>query len=301
MSEFDRAVREVAGTRSGLLVRADVAGLGGTDDVTAARGAGGHWGRVHAGVYLVGAGALDWRGRLAAAVLAAGDGALASHRAAVVLWGLDGIGAALVELTVPLTHGPVPAGVIVHRTRRPPPASVVDEVAVTSVERTLLDAASCLPPVLVEKAFESAVRRGLTTATKLELHVRDHGGRGVRGSRSLRELMAVRRPGRDAGSPEEAELVRELRRAGIEAPVRQFEIPLAFGAVAVVDLAWPDRRKAVEVDGFEGHASAADVEADDERQNQILDAGWELRRYSGRAVRRRPQQVVVSIHRFLRG
>jgi very-short-patch-repair endonuclease len=251
-------------------------------------------------VYLVGVAPPDWLGRLDAAVLAAGTGAAASHRAALVLWGLDGIGAAPLEVTVPVTHGPEPAGVIVHRSRRPVAAAVVEGIAVTGVERTLVDAAACLPPVVVEKAMESAVRRNLTTAAKIERYLDDHAGRGVRGTRVLRELMAERPPGRAAGSGAEVELVRLLRDHGLPAPVRQYEIALPGGAVAVVDLAWPELRKVVEVDGLDAHAGAEALDHDDDRQNRLLEAGYELRRYTGRAVRRRPEAVVASISRFLR-
>ncbi len=219
----------------------------------------------------------------------------------MVVWDLDGIGGAPLELTVPFTHGPVPADVVVHRTRRPIPVAARHGLDITTVERTILDVASCLPPVVVEKALESAMRRGLTTALKLELFVREQGGKGVRGSRMLRELLCDRPDGRAAGSPAEVELLRALRAAGVEAPVRQHRIELGLGAVATVDLAWPDRRKAVEVDGLDAHGTAEALDRDDERQNELLDAGWELRRYSARKVRRYPEQVAERIRRFLCG
>lgn len=297
----DRRITQIAATRRGLITRPEVLAANGSDRVIEGRCESERWQRVHAGVYLVGVAPLDWRGQLHAAVLAAGEGAAASHRAALVVWGLDGIGAAPLEITVPVTHRPVPAGVLVHRTRRPVPVAHCGGIDVTTVERTILDVASCLPPVVVEKAFESAVRKGLTTATKVELFVRAQGGKGVRGSTALKEILAERAPGRAAGSPAEVELLRALRRAGVAAPVRQYEIALSGGAVATVDLAWPERRKAVEVDGIDAHATAEALDRDDERQNELCDAGWELRRYSARTVHRHPQQVAQRVARFLRG
>jgi len=64
-------------------------------------------------------------------------------------------------------------------------------------------------------------------------------------------------------------------------------------------MAWPQRRKLVEFDGFDTHSSPEALDNDLERQNDLLDLGWGLRRWSGRAVRRRPRQVAERILRFL--
>ncbi len=292
-------MHDIARTRHGLVTRADVLACGGTDEVIRTRTAVGRWTAVHPGVYLVGVAPPPWRTSLLAATLAAGPGSAASHRAAVVLWGLDGIATAPLELTVPFTAEPLPADVIQHRTRRPVPIVVIDAVPVTSIERTILDAAGCLRPVAAEKGMECALRRGLTTATALDLHVKEHGGRGVRGSGFLKELLAERPAGRAAGSPAEVELLRALRLQGVEPPVRQHPVRLRDGSVAILDMAWPLRRKAVEVDGVDAHATIGALDHDDERQNQVLEAGYDLRRYSARAVRRRPGSVVASVMRFL--
>lgn len=169
----------------------------------------------------------------------------------------------------------------------------------TSVPRTVLDAAGCLPPVVVEKAMESALRRNLTTPSKLLEVVLVEGGRGVRGTRALQALLNERSEGAAARSPAEVELVRALRDAGVPAPVRRSRIDLSLRRVAVVDLAWPDRRRLVEVDGLDAHAAAAALEADADRQNALLDAGWQLRRSSARVVRHRPDGVAAAIPRFL--
>lgn len=299
MSDVDRTVNALARGARGVLSRPMALEVGASDEVIADRIARQSWTRLHPGVYGLGAAPVTWEDRLLAAVLAAGAGALVSGRAAVVLWGLDGISTAPVEITVPYAHGPVPAGVIVHRTRRPPEPVVRSGVPVTTVERTILDAAACLPPLVVEKAMESALRRGLTTVAGLEHTLERQGGRGVRGTCALRLLLAQRPPGRAAGSGAEVELLHHLRRHGVPDPVRQHEVDLGRGGVATVDLAWPRLRKAVEVDGVDAHAGAEDLDHDDDRQNRLWDAGWHLRRFSARRVRRHPQEVVASVARFL--
>jgi very-short-patch-repair endonuclease len=74
---------------------------------------------------------------------------------------------------------------------------------------------------------------------------------------------------------------------------------LSDGTVAVVDFAWPRPQKAVELDGLDAHASAKALEYDLVRQNLVMEASWQLRRFSGRAVKRNPDMIVTQIAEFL--
>ena len=67
----------------------------------------------------------------------------------------------------------------------------------------------------------------------------------------------------------------------------------------LVDFGWPTLGKGVEVDGLLAHTGAERLERDLERQNDLMEAGIELRRFTGRQVRRDPQAVVAEIRRFL--
>ncbi|GIU91097.1 MAG: hypothetical protein KatS3mg011_0003 [Acidimicrobiia bacterium] len=295
----DRRLHPVAVNHLGVCGRSEAQEAGFTDHMISHRVDEGAWTRLHPGVYAVGAVPLDWRARLVAAALAAGERAVASHRAAMVVWDLDGISAAPLELTVPIECGPVPEGVIVHRTRRPPEGVVRDGIPVTTVERTILDAASCLPGLVVEKALESALRKNLTSVDQVLAELVLRGGRGVKGTKMLRGILAARPDGRPAGSPAEVEILSYMRRAGVPEPVRQYRIPLADHTVAVVDFGWPRFRKVVEIDGWDAHGGALALDRDLYRQNLILDTGHQIRRYSASRVRRDPKGVVADIARFL--
>lgn len=62
--------------------------------------------------------------------------------------------------------------------------------------------------------------------------------------------------------------------AGVPAPVSQYVIrDAAGGFLARVDLAWPDRRVALEYDGV-WHADAVQLRADRRRLNRLTAAGW---------------------------
>jgi very-short-patch-repair endonuclease len=216
-----------------------------------------------------------------------------------MLWRLDGLGNAPLEITVPMGKGPIPDGTIVHRTRRPIESTIVAGIPVTSVERTVLDLAWSLPSSVVEQAYDSALRKRLTTPVLMARQVSDFGTPGVRGVRKVVALLDDRRPGRPTGSPIESLLLNRMRKAGLDEPERQYAIVLSDGTVAVVDFAWPRPQKAVELDGLDAHASAKALEYDLVRQNLVMEASWQLRRFSGRAVKRNPDMIVTQIAEFL--
>lgn len=193
-------------TRRGrrLLSATEVAEEGATQRQVDWRLAAGRWQHPYPGVYLIGAGALTWEERQIAAVLAAGETAASSCRAASRLHGIGDYGTPnLVEIK--LTHATdvhVP-GALVHRSRRPFGQVLVRGVPCTTVNDTLLDLAAVLPPRLLHQSFTTAWRKHLTTPEKVLVHLRDHGGRGVEGTQALRSVVTLykdcdRGPGSEA-------------------------------------------------------------------------------------------------------
>jgi very-short-patch-repair endonuclease len=241
----------------------------------------------------------QWVECLRAAVLAGGPGSLVSHRAALVLWRLDGLSSAPVEMTVPYSNRPIPSGVIVHRTRRPMDRVVVEGLPVVSVERTLLDVASMLSPIVLGKAVESSIRLRLTNVDSILEEIALKGGRGVRGTKRLKQVMADRHQDTATDSGAESELIFHLRRRGVPEPEIQVPLQSPSGRRIRPDFLWPTLGKAVEVDGLDAHSSADALDSDLARQNILLEMGIELRRFSARQVRRNPGQVVEEIRRFL--
>lgn len=294
----EREVRTVAAGQHALIDRATLLHYGATDSIIARRLRAGTLDHVYPGVYDYNVTRREWVAAVHAAVLAAGPQALASHRTAGVLWGLDGVSGRMLELTVPFSKEPVPESVLVHRTRRRLPREVVDSVPITNVERTLLDLAAILPPIVLEKAVTSAIYQRLTTVDMAMLRLSQEGGRGVKGTRKLRKTLALLDDG-ITGSPSEVDLMSIMRTAPIPFPECQFEITFHEGDHAYPDFAWPDRRKCVEVDGFGAHGSPEALERDLIRQNRLFEMGWELRRFSARTVRRDPVGVLAEIIRFI--
>ena len=295
----DVELNSLAARNYSLVTRTQVLEAGGSDRIVTRRIDSQRWFEVHPGVYRIGPVQLDWKGRLRAATLAAGPLAMASHGAAAVLLGLDGITAAPLEITVPYGKRPEPGGVIVHRTRRHIDPIMVDAIPVTPPERTALDVAWSYPSSAVELVYESAVRKGLTTPSRVADLVAIQGGWGVRGTGKLLRILDARKPGPPTGSAAETMLLRRMRAAGIEEPVCQHVVHLSDGTVAVIDFAWPRYLKGVEVDGLETHATAHRLESDLQRQNLLFEVRWQLRRFSGRQITRHPDQVIEAVGRFL--
>ena len=252
----------------------------------------------HPGVYYLNATPPTWKSDVVAGVLAAGPDAVASHRCAGVLWRLDAIYGQLIEVTVPYEQSPVPAGVLLHRTRRPNPSSVVEGIRVTSVEKTLLDLARILPPRVLEKATRSAIRDGTTTVDRLDREVAVSGGRGVAGTRKYRRVVAAVSYDQ-SGSVAEIDLRHIVEDAPVAPPIQQLRVRLPSGDNAYPDFAWPDRRRIVEVDGFESHRDPGAFQRDLDRQNQLMDLGWEIRRFTASDIRNNPERVMSELTEFV--
>lgn len=298
MSDVDRRIGDVASRQRFLVTRRDVLSLGGTDQLIEGRIGSGRWKRVHAGVYQVDTRELDRESKLHAAVAACGPAARISHRAALLLWQMDGIGFAPIEVTLPFGSLAVPEGVIVHRSRRATNPAEVRGIPVSGPERTLLECSRYLGVLTLGKALDSAIRRKSTTLDRVSLVLSNEGGRGVVGTKRLRSVLRQREHDTSTDSGSEFELLHQMQRAMLPRPELGFELYPLSGR-RVPDFIWPERGKAVEVDGIDAHDSADKLDDDLSRQNELMDLGLEIRRFSARQIRRDPQGVVDQIRRFL--
>lgn len=298
MGGVDKRLIDVASIQRFLITREDVLDLGGSMDVIRARLESGVWERVHAGVYQVDRRPLDWESKLLAAVLAGGPGARVSHRAALMLWQMEGISSAPVEITMPFGNLAYPQYVIVHRSRRPTPKMERHGIPVSGPERALLEGCRYLGPLVIGKALDSAIRRGLTNTDRIWLMLANEGGRGVKGSMVMKRVLKERAYDAATDSGAEFELLYHMQRAGLPKPDLGFELHTSSGR-RKGDLVWPGRGKGVEVDGVDAHSSADKLDDDLVRQNGIMDLGLDIRRFSARRIRREPEKVVAEIRHFL--
>lgn len=138
-------------------------GLGLRDGAITTRVRRGTLHRVHRGVYsVVHPAALSIRGRLTAAVLACGDGAVLSHRSAAALWELLPYEDRAAEVIVPGDGGRKIDGIRAYRTagldRRD--AWWRSGIRVTSPARTALDVAATMPQRALRRMLRQAQAEG---------------------------------------------------------------------------------------------------------------------------------------------
>ena len=115
--------------------------------------------RLHPGVYAVGHTALSRDARWLAAVLACGPGAVLSHRNAAALHGLRPCSRPRIDVTTPRRSREGPGGPVdLHRTRRLEPHEVTrrEAIAVTNVDRTIVDLADLLNTDALERVLHRA-------------------------------------------------------------------------------------------------------------------------------------------------
>jgi very-short-patch-repair endonuclease len=255
--------------------------------------------RVQRGVYRTAGAPVTWQQRLLAACLAAGPSAVASHRAAAVLWGLADPPAP-VELTVPYGRGPRPRATVVHRSTDLRAVDTVRRsgVPATNPIRTVGDLGAVAPD-LVGQAVERGLYARLFTTAALWGLVADLARPGRRGLRVLRDVLVARSLG-DARCESLIEpIFADIARAAGVDVAYQHPIVVA-GRRYVVDFAIPPVRVFVEVDGLEAHAGREALDHDLARQNALVLAGWHVLRYTSTHLRRRRavrDEIVALVER----
>lgn len=259
---MDAAIARIAYRQHSLILREQALGVGMTDEMIRHRINTGRWARVAAGVYRLAGVPVTWKQRALAACLISGPGAVVSHRSAAVLWGVSGFRPGPLEITVPAGRSGRNALARVHRSEVE--GVLRDRVPVTRPSRMLMDLAGVVTGDLLEEAVDDALCRRLC-------RIEDLTPRG-----KLREVLAA---WNGDGLPEgvaEMRVVRALLAAGLEQPVRQYEIWVNGVFIARVDLAYPPFRLAMELDGFRWHAGRRAFRSNRMRRNRVEAAGWRL-------------------------
>ena len=247
------------------------------------------------GVYAVGHAAVTREGRWLAAVLAAGRGAVLSHRDAAALWGLADYAGAAIEVTVPGTGSRDAAGLRIHRTRHLHPSDISSHrsIPVTSPARTLLDLATMIAPRHVELAFEEALRRGVVSVEAVREQVERNPGR--KGAPVLRDLLG-RAPANLARTKSRLE-ARFLRFCAEE------DLPLpgvnVFVAGFEVDAHWPGTNLIVELDSWEFHSDRASFERDRAKWTDLSAAGYRVIVVTHRRLERERSKLAGSLRGLL--
>jgi Protein of unknown function (DUF559) len=233
-----------------------------------------------------------------AAVLAAGPGAVLSHRSAASLWGLRQTSRSLIEVTAPRRRR-FRTGIEVRRSVLPPDeVTVVDGIPVTTAARTLLDLASVLPREQVENAMREAEVRRLWDVVPVTALVARYPGR--RGIAAMRAILSERAIGSGVARSElESRFLRFLDREGLPRPAVNAKV-LAGDRWLEVDCLWRRERLVVELDGRAFHHIYDAFERDRTRDRALNAAGLRVVRVTWRQLDHEPSALAADLHTLLR-
>ena len=170
--------------------------------------------------------------------------------------------------------------------------SLVDDVPVTAIPRTLVDLCRELRRTDAVWAVERALAEGAVTVDELEAAaIRLARTPGIIGAR---ERFRAARP--LSGSPLETEARLVIVDAGLPEPELQVEVQLGGGRRAFLDLAYSELKIGIELDGRD-HERVDAAFRDRWRQNSVHGQDWVLYRFTWRDVRYDRERMVDTLTR----
>lgn len=269
----DHAAARLAAKQHGLLSRADAIGVGLSDRQIRVRLASRGWNPVVRGVYALPGSSPGWQRDVHAACLATGGAA--SHISAAALHRL--LDASMVpHVTVPASASARTPLARVHRSDLDArDVTRLLGMAVTTVERTLVDLATVVDRPLLERLVDDVLSAERSTEADV-LAALARVGRGRRGIDLLRSTLMVWAPLIRPGSPAEVRLLRLLVGWGFPTPETQVEVCDGSGRfVARLDLGWPGRRTGIEYDSVRWHGPRHWAR-DEPRYARLHALGWRV-------------------------
>jgi len=255
------------------------------------------------GVYAVGWPQLTRKRRWMAAVLVCSEAptlahrdAALSHRSAGALWGIGRDVPGSIDVTVRRTLKVRRRGLKVRRrpTLRPQDIVIGDGIPVTAVVQTLVDLATELAPLRVERAVNEADKRDLIDPETLRSRLDEYAGEP--GTSLLRRVLD-RRTFRLSDSDLEIYFRPIAAEAGLPPPLTKHRVN-GFE----VGFFWPDLNLIVETDGLRYHRTPSTQARDARRDRSHVLAGMTPLRFTHYEIRYEPSRVrreLVAIARTL--
>ena len=166
---------------------------------------------------------------------------------------------------------------------------------VTSQQRTVLDCLLSLPADQGRTVLDRALQRGWVQLPGIVRAV--HEARGRWGAARARAVLA----GADPSAASQAERVAQalLIGGGVTGWIGGYKLCVGGCVVAILDLAFPDLRLAIEIDGWAWHNGPERFQEDRRRQNALVTAGWTVLRFTWADLVERPEQVLATVVRTM--
>ena len=262
----------------GLISRAQAFGAGMTRHQIQRELDARRWRATALGVYLNTAVPETPHSRLLAACIA--HGGLASHQAAAALYGIDGFRLVRPEIVVARGQARSAGSVRIHRSTQMDLAGldVRDGIPCTGLARTLLDLAAVVSRKRLESALDCVLRQERLTYEDLYEVVVTHSRQGRNGLTRLRAVLDDRCGDGPVPLSDWSRWVSDLLvKSGLGRPALEYRVhDAAGGLLAQVDLAYPRRRLAIELDSVRWHHNRESFVSDRRRRNKLQAAGWDV-------------------------
>lgn len=237
-----------------------------------------------------------------AAVLDAPPGAIASHQTAAFLWNLPGFDLPReTHVTIPRQGAPQRHKLaVIHFQKDLPMSEVVlrHGIPTTTPTMTIFHLGAVLHPARVERAFDHAVVRRLTSGDRLAELTDLIGARGRNGTRLAREL-ARRHEGRP---PPESGLENRVDWLGTQAGI-SLERQVRVGREHLVgraDFRVAGTKGLIEAQSILYHSSPLDSAADQTRIARFLAAGFSVLTIWDYQAFHYPDSVIRAMGEFVR-
>jgi very-short-patch-repair endonuclease len=232
--------------------------------------------------------------RIAAAVLAAGPGAMASHRSAAYLWDLPRPADDDVDVTLPHRNRQARLdGVVIHRPRDQIDLAPTRRrgIATAKLLRSLADLGA-VDPGGVHSAVGHVVTNGIASPAALRWALESHTRKGRHGVRALREALD---DWLFDGTTLDSELERRMKRLA-----KRYDLPpmLFHPAIAgyEVDFLIVGTPIVLECDGWEFHDKRRrKFERDRMRGIELTAAGYVVVHFTWTMLTRQPQWVASKV------
>ncbi|HET9592908.1 MAG TPA: type IV toxin-antitoxin system AbiEi family antitoxin domain-containing protein [Solirubrobacterales bacterium] len=289
----------IADRQHGVLAREQLRSLGFKDGAISHAVTTGRLHRVFRGAYALGHSHIGERGRLMAATLACGNGAVVSYRSAGALLGLLDNGPAVIDVIAPPSHGRGIDGIYLHRVRPPrlEETGTFDRIPCTSPARTLVDLAGTVGEWTLRSAFERAARKEWLDLAAIEASI-DPRRRGMKMLLKLidewRGAAPLLTKRGKLKSPLEAKVLPLIVGRDLPPPLFNAPVQIAKGRVEV-DFLWPDHHFALEADSRDFHATHIAFERDRWRDRELMRAGYSVLRVTSRQAEREAEAVADTV------
>ena len=283
-----------------LITYKDVLRLGGSRALTLARVHAGEWVSPYRGVFRHAAAPRTAEQELLAAVFASGDLSMASHLSGTWLWGFLVRPPDRPQVSIPYARSVKHEGIVLHRSTDLIGVGAHERrgIPVTDPARTVLDAVGVVGPSTAELIVDRAISSKLVTVAGLTAVLDRYGRRGRRGAGKLRAVLADRGVAAKGRTPTvlESRMARIARKINAPPPIAEYVVN---GGLYRWDFAWPDVKVAVEVDGWQGHASYNDWLRNIEKRNWGEDHGWLILVFTWEHIVSDPDGVARRIEEHL--